>query len=178
VDLARSTIHVRASKTDTGVRTVNIIPVLHDELSDYRARLDPEPDALVFPTGPGKPHSHSNIRSRVLKPAIEHANTKLTADGQSPLPEGLTHHSLRRTFVSLLFAMGETPVYVRDQAGHKTVQVTLDFYAKAMNRRDGEPQRLKALVEGHDWTATDSETQTDIQHTLRHDALHESETAQ
>jgi GAF domain-containing protein len=62
-------------------------------------------------------------------------------------------HSLRRTFASLLFAIGETPPYVMAQMGHTTPNLTLAIYARQMNRRDGEPQRLKALVEGRDSAA-------------------------
>jgi hypothetical protein len=39
------------------------------------------------------------------------------------------------------------------QMGHTTASLTLAIYARQMNRRDGEPDRLKALVEGHDWAA-------------------------
>jgi integrase len=67
---------------------------------------------------------------------------------QEPLPEGLTPHSLRRTCASLPFAIGETPPYVMAQLGHADPKVTLGIYAKVMDRRDGEPERLKALVEG------------------------------
>src|SRR5579871_4567931 len=31
------------------------------------------------------------------------------------------------------------------------VQHSLEVYARRMDRRDGEPQRLRALVEGSDW---------------------------
>ncbi len=34
VDLARGTITVRAAKTHAGVRTVNVLPVLRDELAN------------------------------------------------------------------------------------------------------------------------------------------------
>jgi hypothetical protein len=35
--------------------------------------------------------------------------------------------------------------------GHTTPALTLAIYAREMDRRDGEPERLKALVEGLDW---------------------------
>jgi hypothetical protein len=69
------------------------------------------------------------------------------------LPDGLTPHSLRRTFASLLFAIGETPPYVMAQMGHTTPALTLAIYARQMDRRDGEPERLKALVEGRGWAS-------------------------
>ena len=70
----------------------------------------------------------------------------LAAIGQQLLPDGLTPHSLRRTFASLLFALGEPPTYVMSQMGHTTPGLTLALYAREMNRRDGERQRLRALV--------------------------------
>ena len=75
---------------------------------------------------------------------------QLAKDRAEPLPEGLTPHSLRRTFASLLFAVGESPPYVMAQMGHTTPNLTLAIYARQMDRRDGEPERLKALVEGRE----------------------------
>jgi hypothetical protein len=43
---------------------------------------------------------------------------------------------------------GENPVYVKAQLGHTDATLTLNYYAHEMNRRDGEPERLKALVQG------------------------------
>ena len=156
VDLARGTIAVRQAKTDAGVRTVYIVPALRDELTEYRARLEPPPDALVFGTSSGRQHGATNIRRRVLAKAVEHANKELATQKQEPLPGGLTPHSLRRTFASLLFAVGESPPYVMAQMGHTTANLTLAIYARQMDRRDGEPQRLRALVEGREWVATGS----------------------
>ena len=42
------------------------------------------------------------------------------------------------------------------QMGHTTANLTLAIYARQMDRRDGEPQRLRALVEGREWVATGS----------------------
>jgi hypothetical protein len=66
-------------------------------------------------------------------------------------PRGLTPHSLRRTFISLLLAMGEEVPYVMRQVGHADPKVTLSIYAQVMFRGEGERERLKALVEGSDW---------------------------
>ncbi len=42
------------------------------------------------------------------------------------------------------------------QMGHTTASLTLAIYARQMDRRDGEPERLKALVEGREWAAMGS----------------------
>jgi len=149
VDLARGTITVRAAKTDAGVRTVDILPILRDELADYRPRIDAEPDQFVFGRSSGCPESAENVRLRILAKAVERANEQLGREGVELLPDRLTPHSLRRTFASLLFALGETPPYVMQQIGHTTPNLTLAIYARQMDRRDGEPERLNALVGGH-----------------------------
>lgn len=151
VDLARGTITVRGVETDAGVRVVTILPVLSDELGNYQARIDPASDAFVFCTTTGHRLGATNIRRRVLDKAVEHANTQLVVEGFEPLPDGLTPHSLRRTFASLLFAIGETPPYVMAQMGHTTPNLTLAIYARQMDRRDGEPERLRALLDGRGW---------------------------
>lgn len=88
------------------------------------------------------------LSARVLAPAVELANEALEHRGAEPLPEGLTPHSLRRTFASLLVGCGEDPAYVMEQTGHTTPHLTLTLYARAMRRRDGERERLRCLVEG------------------------------
>ena len=148
VDLARGTIRVGQAKTDAGVRVVNVLPALRDELLEYKVRLPDGADGLVFATRTGRPLGATNVRRRVLRPAAERASAKLRKNGLEPLPAGLTPHSLRRTFASLLFALGEPPPYVMSQLGHTTAVLTLALYAREMSRRDGEPARLRVLVEG------------------------------
>jgi integrase len=148
VELARGTLTVRAAKTDAGVRSVNILPALHDELADFRARVDPRPEAMVFATSTGNALGPSNVRRRILSRAVALANERLEETESEPLQLRLTPHSLRRTFISLLFALGETPPYVMRQAGHTNPNFTLAVYAREMSRRDGEAERLKALVNG------------------------------
>jgi integrase len=127
VDLARGTITVRAAKTDAGVRVVNVLPVLCDELTDYRARLEPAPETLVFGTTNGKPLGATSVRRRILAKAVERADGKLAECKQEHVPTGLTPHSLRRTFASILFALGESPPYVMGQMGHTTPNLTLSI---------------------------------------------------
>ena len=73
----------------------------------------------------------SNVRSRILIPAVEIANEQLEAGAQEPLQVGITPHSLRRTFASLLYAIGEAPPYVMAQMGHTTPALALAIYASA-----------------------------------------------
>jgi integrase len=152
IDMTRGTITIGASKTDAGLRAVNLLPVLRDELVTYRAGRHAAPDTLVFGTASGRENGATNVRRRILARAVVAANEKLLEAEADPLPECLTPHSLRRTFASLLFAIGEPPPYVMAQMGHTTPNLTLAIYARQMNRRDGEPERLRALVKGQPTT--------------------------
>jgi len=37
-------------------------------------------------------------------------------------------HDIRHTFASLLLSQGESPVYVKEQLGHSSIQITVDIY--------------------------------------------------
>ena len=157
VNLARGALDVREGKTAAATRTIYLLPALRDELADFRARLEPQPHELVFGTTTGAKHGATNIRKRIMAPAVEKANERLAKDELDPLPTGLTPHSLRRTFASVLCATGRTAAERVAQLGHSTPAVTLRFYAREMSRRDGEPERLKALVQGLDLVPTGTE---------------------
>jgi integrase len=106
-----------------------------------------EPDALVFPTRTGARLSPENFRNRVLAAAVKRANEKLAAAERAPLPS-LTPHSLRRTFCSLLYALGETPPVVMAEMGHTDPGLALKVYAQAMRRDEHQIAELRALVQG------------------------------
>jgi integrase len=76
------------------------------------------------------------------------ANERLAEADLPPLPEGLTPHSMRRTFASLLYAIAESPPVVMRDTGHTDPALALAIYAQAMGREPGESDRLRALVEG------------------------------
>jgi integrase len=155
-------LQVRDAKTDAGVRRVDLLPALREELSAHKAqtRLGGADD-YVFPTETGALQNPSNIRNRVLAKAIERADENLAERGATPLPEGLTPHSLRRTFISLLLALGEEVPYVMRQVGHTDPKVTLSIYAQVMFRGEGESERLRALVEGSHWALLGTEADSE-----------------
>lgn len=151
VDLASGRLRVGEAKTDAGVREVELLPALRDELAEHKGRVgDARPEALVFPTSKGGRQTATNVRKRVLGKAVEKADERLAKEDASPLPERLTPHSLRRTFASLLFALGRTAPEVMDQLGHTDPKLALRIYARALRRDVGEDLRLRALVNGVD----------------------------
>jgi integrase len=151
VDLAAGWLTVGEAKTDAGTRRrVKIRAGLRDELAGLKVLSHPSPTTLVFPTSSGKQMSPSNIRNRVLAKAVARANERLAEAHEAPLPEGLTPHSLRRTFASLLYAIGEPAPVVMQELGHTHPALALRIYAHAMRRDGDEDGRLRALIEGSD----------------------------
>ncbi len=166
IDLANGRISVRDAKTEAGVRLVDILPALRDELTSHRhASADALPTDLVFPTSTGSRRDKDNARERVIRPVVAAADELLARRGHAGLPPGVTAHKLRHTFASILYVRGEDPPYVMAQLGHADPGFTLRVYAHAMRREEGDKEQLKALVEGRDWaplgTSTPVQASTD-----------------
>jgi integrase len=117
----------------------------------------------VFATRSGGRPQEDNLRARVFNAAVARANANLEAEGLVPLPEGLTPHKLRHTYASLLVASGCDPVHLMGQLGHTDPAFSLRVYAHAMRQGGDEKARLKALVEGSDWTHMDPNAVSDLE---------------
>jgi integrase len=162
VDLAAGRLRVGDAKADAGRRDVRLLGMLRDELAALKARAaDPRPEGYVFATARGGRQSPSNVRQRILAKAVERANVRLGEADELPLPDGLTPHGLRRTFASILYALGESPAEVMAQLGHTDPGLALRIYASAMRLDEGEKGRLRALVGGSHWAAMGSESDSD-----------------
>jgi integrase len=131
------------SKTDAGARTIDLLPVLVDELLELRARSDDGPEALVFGTSTGAKQSPSNLRSRLFLPAVADASAALETVGAAT-PSGASDAALPAPDVHQpLLALGHEVPYVMEQAGHADATVTLAIYARVMRRTTREKARLK-----------------------------------
>ncbi len=146
VNLADGRITVQQSKTDAGARHIDLLPALRDELASVKAETRAAAGERVFPTQAGGPMNPSNVRNRILAPAVARANERLEAADATPLPENLTPHKLRHTFASLLVALGTDPGAVMDQLGHTDPTFTLRVYRHGMRRDEDSRSQLAQLV--------------------------------
>jgi integrase len=146
VNLADGRITVGASKTDAGMRRIDLLPALRDELSALKARTKADAGERVFPTQEGGAMNPSNVRNRIVTKAVERANKRLAKAEATPLPENLTPHKLRHTFASLLVALGTDTGAVMDQLGHTDPTFTFRVYRHGMRRDPGAKARLCDLV--------------------------------
>lgn len=150
--MANARLNVAESKTEAGCRTVDVTPWLLDELKAHKATSRySELDELVFCTSKGTPFNRSNVRQRILGGAIEAANEKLKKASKPPIAEGITNHTCRRTFASLLYEAGASPAYVMAQLGHTSSALAREVYARKMERQRETGARMDALIRGDDW---------------------------
>lgn len=141
LDLAGGRLRVRDSKTEAGVRQVELTGFLLDELLTYVA--DRQPAGPLFQTSRGRRQDADNIRKRLLAPAVERANL---VRGDLPSLPPVTPHSLRRTFASLALAAGRDPRWVMAQMGHTDARLTLSIYAQVMQRQRHDERTLNLLM--------------------------------
>jgi integrase len=130
--------HVRDSKTDAGIREVQMTPDLVQALIEHRDRLR----RAGQPTGPDD-HATPNRRGRrmgrqrvqqIVTDATDLANEQRAERGLPPLPH-ITPHSLRRTYISIALLANKFDVkWVMSQVGHADSKMTLDVYAQLEQR--------------------------------------------
>jgi integrase len=93
----------------------------------------------IFINRDGKTLDKNNWRKRVFYKALDKAGMRR-----------IRIHDLRHTFASLLIQAGESLVYVRDQLGHHSIQITVDIYGHLA------PEGNKAAVDRLDDNYSDA----------------------
>jgi hypothetical protein len=139
--------------------------VLVDELVAHRQAMDTlgracGPDSYVYGTVRGGRRDPNRFRDRILKRTAELANTRRREAGLDPLPERVTPHTLRRTYITLALSAGRDPGFVMAQVGHADPKLTLRLDARVQKRQRqnealiwelmrfaGEPERLAASAQ-------------------------------
>ena len=152
VDCSARTIRIARAFSEDGAldtpksghgRTVDMSQALADVLAAHAIRH--KEDKLkyqwnhlppwLFVTKAGTPLDARNVRramSCVLKKAT--------------LPLHFSPHCLRHTYASILLADGVSPVYVQEQLGHATIELTVSTYGRWLKKRaPGALDRLDAI---------------------------------
>lgn len=150
VDFGAREIHVRHQldrgpnpqrrelKSDAGERDVAMMDALARLFRDHRLAARPEnvgPGKPVFATVSGRHVTHRN--------ASRAATTIFTRAGL----EGVTPHSLRHTFASILIFQGRDAAFVADQLGHADPSITLRVYTKLFRAAKQRAQMRDQLDE-------------------------------
>jgi len=113
-------------------RTVEISRLLTDVLVKHESsRMEdkmrygwPVLPPWLFVTKAGTPLDAANVR-RAMRSLLRHAK----------LPLHFTPHCLRHTYASILLADGVSPVYVQEQLGHATIELTVSTYGRWLKKQ-------------------------------------------
>ena len=123
IHVQRSFRNGRLTKTKNSMsRRVDVSDQLHAELQALFTMRKKEALAsgkgmveTIFHTK-GEPTSQNTIRN-IWKRLLRKAGLR-----------DMRFHDSRHTFASLLLSKGESPVYVKEQLGHSSIQMTVDIY--------------------------------------------------
>ena len=126
IDVQRNYTHWKITTPKSGEsRRVDMSRELAQALKDLQIEQQIEAAARAWPEVPswvfcsevgGLLHPH-NVRDRIFYGLLTKAKLRK-----------VRFHDLRHSFASLLLQNGESPVYVKDQMGHSSIQVTVDLY--------------------------------------------------
>jgi integrase len=149
-DLAADHWRIPESKTEAGERTVELTVFAAEEVRGHVARSASRGRPVhtrgpMFPTKNGTPMSPGNVR-RMLTEAVRRTNERRGAEDKMLLPDGITPHSLRVTFVSLCFLAGRDPAFVMGQVGHEDARLALEVYTRTMRRKRVDRQLVWDLM--------------------------------
>ncbi|MFI5005591.1 MAG: tyrosine-type recombinase/integrase [Solirubrobacterales bacterium] len=124
---------VGAPKSYYGARA---IPLAEELAGTLRAMRPPDAadEDLVFPNRRGRPLNPSNLRNRVLKPAIKRAGVS-----------GIGLHALRHTCASLLIDEGASTLRLQRWMGHHAAAYTLETYGHLIDDELGRALELEDL---------------------------------
>jgi integrase len=136
VDTVRGFVHIRESKTDSGVRDVTLLPELSDELKAWQRHL--EQRNLYLPGGPllatnRGTHMKTQFAWRLVKRVATRAGVRVR---EAPDESGwntseVTPHTFRRTLATDLLNRGARLEVVASTLGHADTRVT-QLYAELL----------------------------------------------
>jgi integrase len=130
--------HIRASKTDTGIREVQMTPALVEAFVEHLDRLRRAghaagPDDHAVPNVRGGRMDRQRV-GKIVHDAVTGASADRAKRGLPALPH-ITPHSLRRTYISIALLANNFDVkWVMSQVGHADSKMTLDVYAQLEQR--------------------------------------------
>lgn len=93
LDLARARLEIGRTKTDAGMRTIDLLPMLRDILAEHKAGHRGGLDDPLFPNRARGHRDADNIGKRVLAPVVKRADELLAERAQHPLPRGASRTS-------------------------------------------------------------------------------------
>ena len=141
-DVQNARFDIPDSKTETGIRVVEVSPYNAEVLIEHIDRLqkagfDTGPTAPLFPNERGKRMSRKRVGT-IVGEAAALATERLLERSLPPLAH-ITPHSLRRTYITIALLANKYDIkWVMDQVGHADSKMTMDVYNQLQQRAKRE----------------------------------------
>ena len=138
-DVNNARLDIPDSKTETGIRVLELSPDLAQVLIAHIERLaragnDTSPTAPLFQNERNGGKMTRKAIGKIVREATVLATERMQALGMPPLPH-ITPHSFRRTYVSILLLASEFDLeWVMKQVGHADSKMTLEVYNQLQQR--------------------------------------------
>jgi integrase len=150
LDSTHPYVSINEAKTSAGERNLRLHPPVRDLLIARRDALQPTNGDLIFATASGARRDRNSIRNRILQPVLDRTAELLAARGLPPLPDRVTAHTFRRTYLTYLAWAGVPLRRAMAQAGHKDAKLTLEVYQQDF------PDDPDALTQIKQWLGIDT----------------------
>jgi len=142
-------------KSRAGRRTVPLLAVLRDYLTQHLRRMGRSGDDLVFGRSSAQAFYASTVdgrAKRAWKAANKCEHPAGEREGCKPeLLVPISLHLCRHTFASLLIDSGANPKAIQEFMGHSKIQTTFDVYGHLLpGSRDEVRRRMDAYLRGDD----------------------------
>jgi integrase len=128
------------TKTDAGVRTIPMLPFVHDAVADHLERRPRAACGRLFVTRIATPQTPDNVRMHVIDPVRTFANER------GARIASCTPHTLRRTFASILAEAGVPPRRAMYLLGHTDAKFTMSVYQQVLDLDDTAMDVLEAVI--------------------------------
>ena len=116
-----------STKTDSGIRDIPMFDSVRDVLLNLKEEYgDVDPDSFVFVNKHGH-FINRNWLNQILKRIVRDYNSTQT-DPDKYLPESLSTHILRHSFITRMFENDVSAKLTQSIVGHSKVSTTLDIY--------------------------------------------------
>jgi integrase len=136
------------TKSEAGVRTIPVPPIVISSLKEHRLKQAPGIE-LVFANPDGEPRSHTNIVNKGLKPAMIRAGVTVRS-GEAVEAKYTGLHALRHFYASWLInrkedgGLGLPVKMVQERMGHASIVMTMDTYGHLFPRLDDGTELAQA----------------------------------
>ncbi len=138
-------------KSRAGRRSVPLLAILRDYLSEHLRRTGRSGDDLVFGRSLGEAFYASTVDGRAKRAwTVANKHEREAAERERREPELLVPISLhfcRHTFASLMIDAGANPKAIQEFMGHSKIQTTFDVYGHLLpGSRDEVRERMDAYL--------------------------------